>query len=67
METFVRYCNNGWLTSLLALQGTLLSYIGHLFEEGNIRGNSVNQYISGISIRHLREGFSDSFLNSDYK
>jgi len=63
---FVRFCEQDGQEPLPASEGTLLSYLGHLFEEDRVHGRSVDHYISAIRTRHMREGFADPFATGHH-
>lgn len=56
---FSRFCDIEGHVALPTSVGTLLAYIGFLFEEDRVHSSSVDHYISAIRTRHLREGHPD--------
>jgi len=63
---FTNYCEQDGLRALPADEGTLLAYIGHLFEEDRVHGRSIDHYLSAIRTRHTREGLPDPFINNHH-
>jgi len=63
---FVRYCESDGHQPLPAAEGTVLSYIGYLFEEDRIHGRSIDHYLSAIRTRHNREGLQSPFVNNHH-
>lgn len=55
-KKWLDFCNDERINPLSGNEGTLLLYLGWLFDNGSVSGSSVRQYLSAVTTAHVRIG-----------